>query len=194
MRAAATVAFILAILGASAYFTFVSRIDLDISGVTVSVLPVGLTVASSETLSGTTGPELAGRDLRGMNAEKAVLINAMLRGADLAAANLTHADLRGADMAYADLRGADMTHIKLTSAGLQAARLGSASLTRADLTAADLSGARMPSAARRPRDWRAPRLCHDEGRQLYCRGHDRRLCESGDARRRRPGTRDPEGR
>ncbi|MBT3266753.1 pentapeptide repeat-containing protein [Candidatus Poribacteria bacterium] len=146
MRAAATVAFILAILGASAYFTFVSRIDLDISGVTVSVLPVGLTVASSETLSGTTGPELAGRDLRGMNAEKAVLINAMLRGADLAAANLTHADLRGADMAYADLRGADMTHIKLTSAGLQAARLGSASLTRADLTAADLSGARMPSA------------------------------------------------
>ncbi len=85
------------------------------------------------------------------NLEKAILVDANLRGAILNAANLTEANLRGANLENAQLNQAILNGAPITNANLFAANLSNASakgtlfnaskLKNANFSAADLSGA-----------------------------------------------------
>jgi uncharacterized protein YjbI with pentapeptide repeats len=83
--------------------------------------------------------------------EKAILVDANLRGAILNEANLTEANLRGADLENAQLNNAILDKAPITNASLFATNLSNASakgtlfnasdLRNANFSAADLSGA-----------------------------------------------------
>ncbi len=88
-------------------------------------------------------------DLSGANLRGAVLIDAVLRDANLSGANLRRADLRGAVLIDAVLRdanlsGADLRGAVLIDAVLRDANLSGADLRKAVLRNADLSGAVLP--------------------------------------------------
>lgn len=84
------------------------------------------------------GARLAGRNLRYMQANRAFLALADLRGADLRGADLRQANLEGANLYQADLIGADLNGANLKSATLFNAFLDKADLHGADLKEADL--------------------------------------------------------
>jgi hypothetical protein len=74
------------------------------------------------------------------------LTRANLRGADLTGANLTRANLHEANLTWANLRGADLHEANLTWANLRGADLTGANLTWADLTGANLTWADLRGA------------------------------------------------
>ena len=65
---------------------------------------------------------------------RAILVDAILVGADLRGANLVGANLRGADLVGADLVGANLVGADLRDADLTGANLRDADLTGANLT------------------------------------------------------------
>lgn len=98
------------------------------------------------------GISLAGRDLRGADFTKAVLVKADFKGADLTGAHLSGADFRGAQFSLASLEGADLSFSGLSNASLKHtnlrfSNLKDARLEGADLTEADLAGAWLDRAA-----------------------------------------------
>lgn len=109
-----------------------------------------------------TGANLAGLDLRGLDARGAVLSDASFRGANLTGAKLDdavliRADFLSASLERASLRKADLTHAVLEAARFEGAKLERATLAhaeaqeavfdRAALAHADLTGADLTRAS-----------------------------------------------
>jgi uncharacterized protein YjbI with pentapeptide repeats len=135
----------------------------NFTGHDVSVKPANWDGSS---LTAIKGAEMSRRNLTGVNAPGAFLVNADLSFAMMIRAQLTEADLRGASLGSADLReaglsranleganlssadlsGVDMQNVNLRNSDLRSARLFSANLQRADLSGADLRGARVNGA------------------------------------------------
>ncbi len=100
--------------------------------------------------------DLAGVDLRWMNASGASLVGADLRGArmegaDLRSARMEGADLReaqiqGANLMVARMQGVDLTEARMEGANLSMARMEKANFWEARIVDADLSQARMDGA------------------------------------------------
>jgi hypothetical protein len=94
---------------------------------------------------------LVGADMRDANLSEADLRGADLRGTDLRGASLRHAnlgraDLRGTNLRWADLSGIDLSDANLTGANLANTETSRADLRGANLTGADLSGADLTGA------------------------------------------------
>ena len=77
----------------------------------------------------------------GVQGERAIIIDADLRGADLRGA-----DLRNARLYRADLKSVNLTHANLKSADLDSANLSGANLSGANLSGANLCGANLYDA------------------------------------------------
>lgn len=135
----------------------------NFSGRDVSVKPTNWDGSS---LAAIKGAAMSRRNLAGVTAPGAFLVNAdlsfammiraqlaeadlrgaLLASADLREAGLSRANLEGASLSSADLSGVDMQNVNLRNADLRSARLFSANLQRADLSGADLRGARVNGA------------------------------------------------
>jgi uncharacterized protein YjbI with pentapeptide repeats len=99
-----------------------------------------------------TGANLALLDLRGLDANDAILAGANLRGANLERARLDGAVLKGADLVSADLRGASLQKADLSRAILEGARLDGADLDGAVLVKAELLEASLEGASLKKAD------------------------------------------
>ena len=112
-------------------------------------------------------PQLAGRDLSGLNLAKTDLRELDLSGCSLEAANLRNARLEETDLSFSGLReavlaganlrkanlaGTDLTRVDLTRADLRQANLRGTRTERAKLAGARLEGTRMDRERRRRRD------------------------------------------
>jgi uncharacterized protein YjbI with pentapeptide repeats len=84
------------------------------------------------------GVFLPGRDLSGLNLQKADLREAELGGSNLFGTSLEDADLRWANLEGANLQNADLQEARLRKTKLYGATLSEANLERAILTEADL--------------------------------------------------------
>src|SRR5262249_13631879 len=134
------------------YSPFANMQDADIS-----IKPPNWTGKKDEELDLVKGADLAGRDLRYANAQRAFLAKADLSASDLESADLRGADLRQAffwhrpiqtDLANlqndepphdrANLRKAHLENARLDAADLSHAILTDAKLFQADLSRADL--------------------------------------------------------
>jgi uncharacterized protein YjbI with pentapeptide repeats len=93
-----------------------------------------------------------------LTVEKAVIISANLRGANLVDANLRGANLRGANLVDANLRGANLRGADLVDANLRGANLVDANLRGANLRGADLRDANLVDANLRGADLRGANL------------------------------------
>ncbi|MCE5315600.1 pentapeptide repeat-containing protein [bacterium] len=97
------------------------------------------------------GAQLAGRDLRFVDAQYAFLVKAQMTNADLTGGSLENADLRRADMTlailqYANLETSDMSSSVLNNTWLEHSCLHRANLQRADLSEAHLQYAVLEDA------------------------------------------------
>ncbi|WP_424931821.1 pentapeptide repeat-containing protein [Amaricoccus macauensis] len=90
--------------------------------------------------------DLAGRDLRGMNASGATLVGANLSWAQMEGADLSSAQLEGADLSWAQMEGAVLSGAQMDGADLEGAQMEGADLEGAQMDGADLGGAQLEGA------------------------------------------------
>ncbi|MCP9789762.1 pentapeptide repeat-containing protein [Cyanobium sp. Maggiore-St4-Cus] len=93
------------------------------------------------------GQELAGFDLRNLQAANGHWHNVNLEGSVLRRANLAGTDLSGSNLRGADLRDADLRGAILVGADLEGALLDGALLEGAQLDGAELDGAQLDRAS-----------------------------------------------
>ena len=96
------------------------------------------------------GQELAGFDLRNLQAANGHWHNVNLEGSVLRRANLAGTDLSGSNLRGADLRDADLRGAILVGADLEGALLDGAQLDGAELDGAQLDRASLDSGAPNP--------------------------------------------
>jgi hypothetical protein len=109
---------------------------------------------------------IADANLKGVRANRAFLVHANFRGADLTEASLRRADLRGAEFQSADLRGALLIEADLRGANLTMANLTMADLRQTSLTLQQVSSACLDGATILPEikgfvrgDYKRPANC-----------------------------------
>jgi uncharacterized protein YjbI with pentapeptide repeats len=90
---------------------------------------------------------LRNANMRAADLSNSNLENALLRGADLSRAKLNSSQLRFADLSATNLLGANLTSANLFQARLIGANLDSAILTGVDFTDAVLEGAILPDGS-----------------------------------------------
>ena len=125
------------------FFRQLTMMGLAIIGILVIVLFLArLLITGSLTCTPKcVGVNLLGRDLHGVDLQRARLMEALLQNADLSGANLREVDLSGANLNHANLRNADLSDARLIGADLSQARLEGSILHGEDLRGADLSEA-----------------------------------------------------
>ena len=121
----------------------------DFTGRDVSVKPGGWDGSNLEAVQ---GAQMSRRNLTGVSAPEAFLVNADLSFAMMIRAQLPQADLRGATLGSADLREAGLPGANLQGANLNSADLSGGNMEAVNFHKADLRGSRLFSANLRDAD------------------------------------------